>query len=99
LERWQQRIVNNHPQALVRGLIHSDGNRHINEVIGRLKTGNKVYRYTRYMFTNASQDILDIFTDALDLLRVHWTKTTTRVVAVSRKEDVEALDSFVGPKR
>ncbi|MFQ5522478.1 MAG: hypothetical protein ACE5F5_02740 [Acidimicrobiia bacterium] len=99
LEPWQQRIVDDHPQALVRGLIHSDGNRHINEVMRRLKTGNRRYRYTRYMFTNASEDILDIFTSALDRLGVHWTRTTPRDVSIARRPDVAFLDTFVGPKR
>lgn len=99
LDPWQQRIVDDHPQALVRGLIQSDGNRHINEVTGRLKTGNKAYRYTRYMFTNASQDILDIFTGALNLLGIHWTTASPRDISIARRPDVAFLDTFVGPKR
>lgn len=86
------------PKALVRGLIHSDGNRHINEVTRTLSSGAKTYRYPRYMFTNASSDILGIFTDALDELGVHWTQTTARDVSVARHEDVSFLDTFVGPK-
>jgi hypothetical protein len=50
------------------------------------------------MFTNVSTDILTILTDALDLLEVHWTQTTARDIAVSRRDDVAFLDSFVGPK-
>lgn len=51
------------------------------------------------MFTNASADILAIFTDALDQLGVHWTRTTPRIVSVARRADVLHLDTFVGPKR
>ena len=51
------------------------------------------------MFTNASADILGIFTDALDLLGIHWTQTTQRVISVARRDDVALLDTFVGPKR
>ncbi len=98
LARWQRDIVTDHPRALVRGLIHSDGCRHINPITRRLPSGVKHYRYPRYMFTNVSTDILTIFTDALDLLEVHWTQTTARDIAVSRRDDVAFMDSFVGPK-
>lgn len=43
--------------------------------------------------------ILGIFTSALDLLGVHWTQTTARIVSVARRDDVAFLDTFVGPKR
>lgn len=99
LEPWQRAIVSAHPKALVRGLIHTDGNRHVNPITRRLPSGIKYYRYTRYMFTNTSNDILGIFTDALDLLGVHWTQTATRIISIARREDVAFLDSFVGPKR
>ncbi|MFP4074613.1 MAG: transcriptional regulator, partial [Actinomycetota bacterium] len=99
LVAWQQEIISTHPKALIRGLIHSDGNRHINEVPRKVSSGIKRYRYIRYMFTNASTDILGIFTDALDLLGVHWTQTTPRDISVARREDVAFLDTFVGPKR
>lgn len=99
LATWQQAIVASHPKEMIRGLIHSDGSRHINEVKRMLASGEKSYRYPRYMFTNASRDILGIFTDALDLLAVHWTQTTARDISVARREDVAFLDTFVGPKR
>lgn len=98
LDPWQGEIVSAHPKALIRGLIQSDGNRHINEVTRKLKSGVKRYRYSRYMFTNASTDILGIFTASLDLLGIHWTRTTPRDIAVSRRDDVAFLDTFVGPK-
>jgi hypothetical protein len=50
------------------------------------------------MFTNVSTDIQSIFTASLDLMGVHWTQTTARDIAVSRRADVAYLDSFVGPK-
>lgn len=99
LAPWQRTMVADHPKALIRGLIQSDGNRHINRVKRNLASGSKWYAYPRYMFTNASTDILGIFTDALDLLGVHWTRTTARDISVARREDVAFLDTFVGPKR
>ena len=98
LVRWQKEIVAAHPEALVRGLIHSDGNRHVNDVARQLRSGPRRYRYPRYMFTNASTDILEILTNALDLLGVHWTRTTARDISVARREDVAYLDTFIGPK-
>jgi hypothetical protein len=50
------------------------------------------------MFTNASTDILGIFTDALDSLEVQWTQTTARDISIARKGDVAFLDTFIGPK-
>ncbi|MGH8948188.1 MAG: transcriptional regulator, partial [Acidimicrobiia bacterium] len=98
LAAWQDLIVTAHPKALLRGLIHSDGNRHINKVTRKLPSGPRRYRYPRYMFTNASTDILGIFTDALDLLWVHWTQTTPRIISIARADDVAFLDTFVGAK-
>lgn len=99
LAPWQQKIVEREPKALLRGLIHSDGCRHINEVVRSIPSGPKRYRYSRYMFTNASSDILGIFTDALDLLGIHWTRTTARDISIARRDDVAFVDTFVGPKR
>jgi hypothetical protein len=98
LAPWQELIVDAHPKALIRGLLHSDGNRHINPITRRFPSGTKRYNYPRYMFKNASDDILRIFTDALDLLGIHWTHSYSRVVSVARREDVAFLDTFVGPK-
>jgi hypothetical protein len=50
---WQQRIVDARPDQLVRGLIHSDGSRHIN----RIKHPKRTYEYVRYEFSNRSADI------------------------------------------
>jgi hypothetical protein len=99
LEEWQKSIVTSHPEALVRGLIQTDGCRHINEVVRPTAIGNKRYRYTRYMFTNTSEDILTLFTQTLDLLGIHWTRMSEKNIAVSRRADVAMLDTFVGAKR
>jgi hypothetical protein len=91
LEAWQNEIVATHPQRFLRGLIESDGCRVINRVTG--------HEYPRYFFDNRSDDIRRLFTDACDLLGVHWTQTRTYTVAVSRRPDVAYLDTFIGPKR
>jgi hypothetical protein len=86
---WQRKLLEAHPEALLRGLIHSDGCRFIN-------TGTN-WSHPRYCFSNASADIRGIFSDACDVLGVHWT-VAPRTVYVSRKRDVARLDEFIGPK-
>ncbi|NYJ33231.1 hypothetical protein HNR10_001112 [Nocardiopsis aegyptia] len=107
LSPWQQEIVDEHPQPLVRGLIHSDGCRTVNRIRRTGSNGARtVYEYPRYHFTNASTDIVGHLTSALDRLGIAWkshTKATAgcsdqTVVSVSRKEAVARMDSFVGPK-
>ena len=87
---WQGEHVVAQPELLVRGLIHSDGCRFIN-------TGTN-WRHPRYVFTNLSGDIRQIFRDGCELLGVHHTAAPNNVY-VSRKADVAMLDRFIGPKR
>lgn len=89
LESWQRRLVDQHPRALLRGLIHSDGCRFVN-------TGTN-WRHPRYSFSNRSEDILGLFRVACDLVGVASTRAP-HTVYVSRKDDVAELDRFIGPK-
>jgi uncharacterized protein YerC len=98
LRQWQTALVEAHPWPLLRGLIHSDGCRHINTVRRPVSGTMKRYRYSRYIFTNASDDIRRLFTDTCEAVGVHWTQTNPRNVAVSRRSDVELMDRFIGPK-
>ena len=99
MEPWQRSLISRYPAQLVRGLVHSDGCRFINRVRGpKRREGRKSYEYVRYMFTNMSDDIRLLFTATCDLLGVHWTQTNAHTVAVSRRRDVEFLDTFIGPK-
>jgi hypothetical protein len=90
LVEWQEALVAQHPGALLRGLIHSDGCRFMN-------TGRN-WRNPRYSFSNHSDDIRRIFCAACDRLGLRYT-TCPRTVYVSRKHDVAALDEHIGPKR
>lgn len=92
---WQREIVAEYPEQLLRGLFHSDGSRFVNWAS---KADGRRYYYPRYMFSNESDDIRQILTDALDLLGIAWRRSRRSVIAVSRKEAVGALDGFVGPK-
>jgi hypothetical protein len=90
LQAWQWMHVEDHAEAFLRGLIHSDGHRFINTGRG--------WRHPRYGFTNASYDIRHIFCEACDLLGLRWTRGGERVIYVSRKADVARMDEFIGPK-
>jgi hypothetical protein len=92
---WQQRIVDAHPDQLVRGLIHSDGSRHLN----RIKHPKRTYEYVRYGFSNRSEDIKRIFCDACDALGVQWRVMNRDSISVARRASVARLDEFIGPKR
>jgi hypothetical protein len=92
---WQQRIVDAHPDQLVRGLIHSDGSRHLN----RIKHPKRTYEYVRYEFSNRSEDIKRIFCNACDALGVQWRVMNRDSISVARRASVARLDEFIGPKR
>lgn len=94
LTKWQQRIVDEHPIQLVRGLLHSDGCRTVNRVTAR----GKSYSYARYQLSNRSADIRSLFCDALDRLGVPWRRMNAWTISVARREGVAFLDAFVEPK-
>jgi hypothetical protein len=96
LEEWQREIVATYPDQLLRGLFHSDGCRVLNWA-SRPGTDQR-YHYLRYQFSNKSDDIRNILTDALDLLGIAWRRPRWDTIAVSRKEAVAVLDGFVGAK-
>ena len=98
LKRWQREAVRAHPEEFLRGLVESDGTRHINRVRRPVGGEIKTYEYSRYMFCSASDDIRQLFTDTLKQIGVRWTQTGEREVAVSRRVDVARLDEFIGPK-
>jgi hypothetical protein len=98
LEPWQQALVGADPRPLIRGLIHSDGCRITNWTEKRVGGTVKRYEYPRYFFNNISDDILGIFTDALDLVGIAWKRNRWNSISVARREAVAALDEFVGPK-
>ena len=60
---WQETMAQGHPEALLRGLIHSDGCRVLNRVQKRK------YAYPRYQFSQVSDDI-PAFTDSCDQLGI-----------------------------
>jgi hypothetical protein len=99
LEPFQEDVRRSYPHEVLRGLIHSDGCRATNRVRRPTQSGPKVYEYPRYFFSNASADIRAIFASTCDQVGVRWRRTNERNISVARRESVEILDSFVGPKR
>jgi hypothetical protein len=90
LEPWQQALVDQATEEFVLGLIHSDG--------CRVVANDRGVRSIRYHFSNRSEDIIGLFTAALDRLGIHWTRSTKYIVSVYRKADTARLDEFIGPK-
>lgn len=68
----------------------------------RLSTLNRVknrgYEYVRSMFSNRSDDIHAIFGAACDRAGVEWPRTDEWTTSVRKRESVENLDRFIGPK-
>ena len=90
LEPWQEVLVKEATEEFIRGLIHSDGCRVI--------ANDRGVTSIRYHFTNHSEDILGLFTGALDHLGIPWTRSTKYIVSIYRKAATARLDEFVGPK-
>lgn len=95
LTDWQQRIVSAHAEPFLRGLIHSDGTR----IIATERKGAYVRRAPRYVFSNRSEDILELFRAACETAGVHCTRSSVKQISVYSKAAVARLDEFVGPKR
>jgi hypothetical protein len=99
LEPWQERMaLDRHPKQLLRGLIHSDGCRVINWVMGHGKDGSKRYTYPRYLFSNESDDIREIFVEACHRVGVECSAPRRNMLSVARRDGVHRLDAFIGPK-
>jgi hypothetical protein len=90
LEPWQQTLVNEATEEFILGLIHSDG--------CRVVANDRGVRSVRYHFSNRSEDILGLFTAALDALGIPWTRSDWHTISVYRKAATAHLDMFVGPK-
>jgi hypothetical protein len=41
---------------------------------------------------------MQICTFALDLLCIHWTRSSFKNISVARAHDVQVLDQLIGPK-
>lgn len=98
LTAWQREVVEAHPAAFLRGLLHSDGCRVDNWATRVVAGERRRYEYGRWQFVNASPDIRRLCCEALDLLDVPWRRSGPRTISVSRREAVARLDALIGPK-
>lgn len=98
LKAWQNHLVWLHPQALIRGLIQSDGCRVVNWVKRPLRDGIKKYGYIRYFFTNTSSDIRQLFVDTCALIGVECRPDGEKNISIARRHSVQLLEEFIGPK-
>jgi hypothetical protein len=99
LAPWQLELTHGNPDALIRGLIHSDGCRTENRFKTKLPSGRVAeYSYVRYFFTNHSEDIREIFIQHSELLGVRVTQSNYRNLSISHRKSVAILEQIVGPK-
>jgi len=90
LEPWQQALVDQATEEFLLGLIHSDG--------CRVVANDRGVMSIRYHFSNRSEDIIGLFTAALDALDIPWTRSTKYIVSIYRKAATARLDTFIGRK-
>jgi hypothetical protein len=99
LAEWQLEVTHREPEALIRGLIHSDGCRVVNRFNTTLPSGRvATYHYIRYFFSNLSADIRNIFVEHCELLGVRVTQSNPRNLSISHRDSVAILEEIVGPK-
>ena len=99
LAAWQREIVDRHPRAFLRGLLHSDGCRTINRFTTRLPSGREAeYAYPRWFFSNRSADIRALFCEYCERLGIRWTQSNPRNISISHRSSVALVDSFVPGK-
>ena len=83
------------PGAVSSETLHTDGCR----FVACDRSGGTVREYVRYSFSNRSEDIKRLFSDACDALGIAWTRAGDREIAIARRADVRRLESFIGPKQ
>jgi hypothetical protein len=100
LADWQRRIaLAEHPERFLRGLIHSDGSRFVNNVVRTVAGEPKRYEYVRYQFSNRSADIRAIFAEVCARLGVETRPSNDYNLSVARRSSVAILDALVGAKQ
>lgn len=92
---WQMDIVREFPSDFIRGCIQSDG------CVYKQKIGKYIYK--KYNFTNMSEDIIDLFLEALRLIGIQkekWQNKKSKKFVIQNfsKDDVEALSQIIDKK-
>lgn len=95
LEKWQKEIIVY--EDLIKGLIHSDGCFYSEKIDDK-------YNYERFMFSNKSIDLHEIFQQSCDYLKIEYDFQHKGNVKgnwqtrISKKESVKKLKQFIGTK-
>lgn len=95
LKDWQNEILNK--EFFLKGLIHSDGCFYEEKI-------NKKYLYERFMFSNKSIDLHEIFQNICNSLNIEYDfqhKGNTNGVwqtRIAKKESVKKLKQIIGTK-
>jgi len=58
----------------------------------------KHYEYPSYGFANMSGDISRLFSNACDQLAIKWRRSSAKNLAITRRDSVAEMDTFIGPK-
>jgi hypothetical protein len=95
LDTWQRQILERWPWRFIRGLIHSDGCRFQNPAVHPRKT----YWYSRYLFSNRSDDIRALFVEYCAKVGVECRASNYWEISVAKRESVALMDQHIGPKR
>jgi hypothetical protein len=93
LEADQVGAVAESPRRSVQGTVHSRPDRQRRLPCRHHDRGVKS---VRYHFSNRSEDILGLYTAALDALGIPWTRPRKHDIAVYRGAATARLDEFVG---
>lgn len=95
LKGWQEAIVQRHPRQFLKGLLWSDGCRYT-----QLQWGK--YSYPRYVFTQRSPQIFELFLRACNLASVVigsiYRSPERNQAFITAASSVRLLDHSVGPK-
>lgn len=90
LENWQKFIVEAFPEFFIMGLLHSDGCYYIRKVSS--------YEYPSFQFTNKSKDIMNLFTDSLDIIKLKYKiqekSSGVLVCNIDRRSEVQKILEF-----
>jgi hypothetical protein len=85
LADWQEEIVSRNHEALIRGLVHSDG--------CRVVANDRGVASIRYHFDNLSEDIKGIYCASLQALGIHWTRPSRTSPCIGRPTRQEWMSS------
>jgi hypothetical protein len=68
--------------------------------LNRVRAANgRSYAYTRYQFSNRSEDIKRLFVAACDRLGIETRRMNAATISVAKRRTLALLDDFIGSKR